>query len=834
MGVFPALGALQKYTVDLMKSRANNNIDTSKLLAWIRISSAGTVGKHPAIQKTNVTGTLLNGENTVAEGKGLILESLPENNSFTTAYGGNSRSGRVGTDFKGNSVYTDSPDRAHRPSPTIDSLTIENGGRGLTRKASFDIKCYTLSQAEIVTKHFYEPGFAVLVEFGWNTRDSINSKADLKQKGPCAIAAYNNYNTILSKRKKSNGTYDGFMGRITGGGYKNAENDTYIVSVELVSIGQVPAYLQVQKNGVLLNDKFSAISTDTGIKFKPEAIDTAAKNKNTYGRGLFMQMYNKLPLAKQTELVKNLVKDNQVDKRGRPWNDPGNYINIDDEIRKDIGSLAGSTIKLKTDTASNITITSDIPDGIELISEKHSFIRIELAFAILNTYNANLEPLPAKNCSEVTTYSYKINTRDTVIRAHSHIFSTDLSKLYIPNSKLPEFGLVNAITSHKLIDKWPIDVDRIENNVSGSVVNGNMFEDDSNNDYAFPQTHDSLPKFLKETQTSVTYKAENYGYLDDLYINFDFFINVISRSNYVAKDIYYELLNGISSAANSYWEFEIYENANNPIKFGKKSKSKSTLPNYQLEIKDTTFLGNIDKTKLKIPEFQSKGIGCPFLSSDLNMDIPAIMQNTILGQRSSLKVETQAEGQPLPRSFFFSKTQDRVVAILNSFKSVNNATVEPSPTSSKKLSQDQIKKQNLELYMKKAIIIPKHQFRSRADIRNGWFDWLSSSNKTTVENFFLVGGWSDSSLLTTIRLRDEGKLSIANGSHSISNPAILSIEFNFEIHGISGLKIGDLFRIIDLPSVFKSGTFQIMEVSHDISDNLWKTTVKATMRNIKI
>ena len=121
MGVFPQLGNISKNVVETFKQRAGKNVAVSDLMSWVRVSSAGTAG-------TN----------------GLVLESMPNTNSFTDSYGGDSKSGRVGTNFNGQSVFVDGIDRSHRPSPTIDSISIENGARGLSRKAKFDIKRATI------------------------------------------------------------------------------------------------------------------------------------------------------------------------------------------------------------------------------------------------------------------------------------------------------------------------------------------------------------------------------------------------------------------------------------------------------------------------------------------------------------------------------------------------------------------------------------------------------------------------------------------------------------------------------------------------------------------
>ncbi len=164
---FPNLSKIPKNVSETLKSRAGKNITASSLLCWIRLVSAGGVG----------------GKGSSSKG-GLVLESFqnkkdpsndenPKKNwstdNFSTRYGNGSKSGRVGTDFQGDSVYARDNDRAYRPSPVVEGISVQNGNKGLSRKCTFTIKCFSLGQVERISEHFLEPGYTVLVEFCWNT-----------------------------------------------------------------------------------------------------------------------------------------------------------------------------------------------------------------------------------------------------------------------------------------------------------------------------------------------------------------------------------------------------------------------------------------------------------------------------------------------------------------------------------------------------------------------------------------------------------------------------------------------------------------------------------------
>jgi len=844
MSVFPQMGIIEESVLNTMKNRIGNNVDVSKLLPWFRIVSAGAASneKYETVDPNYGTGGSSTGgvstytPGTIKESTGLILESIPTNNSFAASYGGvidgERKSGRIGVDFNGDNVYSDGNDRIHRPSPTISSLSISNGNRGLSKKASFNITCYTLKQLEKVSEHFLEPGFVVLIEFGYNTLKSLQQKITITHTdAPCQIAQFNNYEYVLEKRKNSGGTYDGFMGYITDGGITNGDNETYNVSVELTTLGEIPAYLQIHKNGSTSTIGENGLkTTKTGLKYNIKQIENNTTGDNI-GKGLFMQMFNRLPAEKQTPAVKNLF--NETDANKKPWTSKENFINMDDKIREEISKLGGVTYNVNTKpktqstpagTANQIqaaaysgnnpnVATITLPDGLDLITNQ-SFIRLELAFEILNQYAVKLDKSKNETCKEfVPTLSFKINTSDVIIRAHKNIFSTDLSKLYVPNSELPNFGLEKALTTSAQVENSFVDVNNIV------PYNGCMWEaSDDKAKYAFPSTTEYKSNYLKGV-TEITASAGTYGYLRNLYVNFDFFLEVISGTNLVAKDIYYEILNGISSAVNSYWEFDLFMTPNNPDPIPEDDTSSTTVHPMELSVRDTSFSGNVsNKVVDTVSRWYMQGINTPFLTSALNISIPGAMRDHILGQRSSKKVQTQMEGNP--QGYLFAQGQDRVLKLLNSFREENVTTYESD-------DDDDVsnKQANLDLFLQKAIVLPKVYDRS-VDL-----DKFFGSNQ--FDSIFFVAGWRDGNLLNDVRLVNENTLKPEDGS--TPNPAILGIEFEFTTIGISGIKVGDMFKIIDLPKQYTDfGVFQVMEISHELSDSKWITTVKSQMRNMKI
>ena len=59
----------------------------------------------------------------------------------------------------------------------------------------------------------------------------------------------------------------------------------------------------------------------------------------------------------------------------------------------------------------------------------------------------------------------------------------------------------------------------------------------------------------------------------------------------------------------------------------------------------------------------------------------------------------------------------------------------------------------------------------------------------------------------------------------------LDVEFSFTVLGMSGFKVGHLYRIIGLPPQYnKKGAFQVEEITHKVDSKQWITEVSGHFR----
>lgn len=820
---FPQLANIDKTIVTAIKAKTKSNVTTSKVMPWIRVVSC--------------------------LGDFLVLESSREAVSFTQQYGNTGKSGRIGTDKNGKSIYAED-DRGFRPSPTIDSINISQGNEGLSKKTSFTIICYSLGQAELVMEYFMEPGNHVLVEWGENTNASINQKCDPLD--ACTIIQYNNLSYTQTKRKDSGAHYDAVLGTITNGGLSYGDNETFNIGVELTSIGELPAYLQHHK-GIETGKK----SADSGETFSPNEVGKVATNvhkRKDVGYSLYMQMFNKLPSHKRSNALKELPQTQK-------WLlNSANYVNIDESIRKD---LVDSTkdVKLVSENDKELKIPTDIP----LFSDK-SFIRVAVAFTILDFQNrVELTPRKIDGCNNelATTTNGIINWRSTICRAHRNMFSANSNFLYIPNRQHPSFDLAGALSTDGEWKKPLGDLNIVKGNFLTDTVDTHPFayHDKAQASY-FPKDYDlEYSDQAKYDSSYLSYEADSgeWGYLRDLYINFEFFCKTLEASLYNTKDIYYELLNGMSSAVNMYWDFQIIpRGAVLPPPCTDDGYAEYVRTHYQtadgqeeLHIVDATFTGKVKDRGLGKAAFQSRGLKTPFLSAELKFDIPSAMKGQIIGRKLSKLSKNPNKEQPeVDMDGLFTTRIDDVSQKLNIFnvegaklaKDKEKASETPDERRARedaevkqsKEDKEQQAKANYELFIGNGCVVPRVQDRGEnIDVAKESYDWWSA-NETTIEKLAVICGYNDPNLLKKVQLLNEGRLkgNIKTQFTTGKNPPLLPIKFNFTIHGVSGLRVGDTFAISDLPLKYKNKIFQITQISHEVSTNLWQTTVEGSLRNL--
>ena len=607
--MWPHLSNIDSKIANKIRSRADT-IQSSKLNVWMRVFAGA--------------------------GNGLILSS---NNNFelfkaagqgASVYGSPTSVGTIGYNWSGAPV-AGGTDRGLRPSPGIVSFEVKEGKDQISKEATLGIKCFSLQQMEAIQKYFLEPGYTICVEWGWNTDNGGIKMMDAS--GPANIVKQAternlNYDTLNKLRVDSGGEYDTFFGFIVGGNVTN-EGEQFNVNVKLRGAPGLPTYLQSQQH-IQLKDKAGIISNvGQAVKvppYEPELLDKT--NKDTNAR-TWNNMYNQLPSHRQIQHVVSYAT----------FTSAYDFINMDKAVTDAMitdsnGGFWSFDRPLFGAQGSGPTIDvagQDIPK--EKLWSPHNYITMDLAVEILNR-NGGLDEYKFGDKS----VKARINIKTAAIGAFRYMFSTKSSALIIPG-ELPDFRQYF----------W----NRGEITQKGKGVLGVSGVGD------FNPINNSINKrsFVQSTPLDINTKNKKikeapyfWGYLRNLYVNFDMFVEKLNQPNKTIREVLLDILNEMSSAVNNFWNFQLVETQ-------AEADNKAlgiTKGDIIITVVDENWVGqNPEKT---FEYFDHSGIKSPFLESTLDLSIPSEMANQIVSQR--LGRATQPSMPYLSTGGFFTSEAD--------------------------------------------------------------------------------------------------------------------------------------------------------------------------------
>jgi hypothetical protein len=416
MSSFPNFSNVNQYIIDETEARKDNPLYLSSLNAWVRIASG--------------------------VGEGLIVTSNPDYSLFTAAgddpsiYGNSKLAGTIGKTWDGAAV-TMNEGQGYRPIPTITSIEVDEGAGNLSRKASFTITAYTLEQMEEVSKYFLEPGFTIFLEWGWNKADAFNGWDSTLTAN--TVAKYQSFKNTNDRRTQTGGLYDNYLGYITAGGVSISE-DKWQIEVKCTGFTELPAYLTTTDVGKLNSEQADKIKD-----FKGSAI----KSTQDLGIRRFMTMFNELPSTRKVASIKNLIgKSNDRNFRydiKSPFIRAVDFINFDEQAAGKVNNMTdGGAFGYKSNTTNLGDDKVEFPPGTELVNEDNKYISFGFLMSLIN------EGISVRSYKigdrEV---SYTIDTSATYISAFKNMYSTDASRLFIPNQNTPNVS-ANKIMANSL------------------------------------------------------------------------------------------------------------------------------------------------------------------------------------------------------------------------------------------------------------------------------------------------------------------------------------------------------------------------------------------------
>jgi hypothetical protein len=263
-------------------------------------------------------------------------------------------------------------------------------------------------------------------------------------------------------------------------------------------------------------------------------------------------------------------------------------------------------------------VTKDFEVDREKLFSKNTYIRFQKAIQILNE-NGGLESykMGGKNIN-VT-----IDISNVVIGAFPHMFSTKPEVMVVPGS-MPDFSKLLFNSGQMNYDSPPI----INNSING---------------ISFVQ---NTPLTISDNGFSE--EAGYWGYLKNLYINLEFFNKTITQSQKGIREILLSLLNEMSTAVNSLWDFQIVE--------GESTDGETTV----YTIIDRNWVGT--PTGFEIKTFEHNGEASRFLDASLDIDIPGEMASAIISKRLKISSGKDIADVKVNSNTFFSNSGDKFLA----------------------------------------------------------------------------------------------------------------------------------------------------------------------------
>lgn len=733
MQTFPNFSNVKEYIKDELDKRVDNPNYLSTLNSWVRVSSG--------------------------VGEGIMLMSNPDYKLLSAAggssiYGDDKTSGVIGTDWNGNPVFATSG-QGFRPSPTIESLNIDEGAGGLSREASFSITCYTEEQMQKTAEFFMEPGYTIFLEWGWSTPSAYRGWADTLTVND--VVKFQSFKETTTRRETTKGHYDNYFGFITGGDI-SINGDKWTINVQCKGYGELPSSYLSNESGTKNKENGPA------SEFRPKDIG----NLDDVGQIRFMKMFNDLPSSKKVATVHELYKNPSIA-------DAVNFLNFEEDIAEEINKFTdGKWLGLKKDTGQFGDLKVKFPIGTKLVTEER-FIRFGTLIEILNRSINTTIDLGEKQIN------VKISSEETPISAYKYIFSTNAGALFIPNKNTPKFS-TKDIANGKSIQ------DVIEKKESGEIIfkseniHNNSVTFDGSTTISFPNLS-NLEYDPGDGSELVKKPSNSWGYLDDLYVNFDFVKNKLKDSNLLLKDVLYEILNGLSQAVNGLWDFQILE---------KESKNSDIT---ELRIQDMNFVSEVDT----LPSFNVSLVGNSsiFLDTQFKVEVSGQKMNQVIAKRNNADINSDLKSLG---SFSENPIKDKVLLAINDTNEVENTAPPEGET-----EDDETKGETLELFLDKITLLPKAKYVSNDNIE-----------LKDIYDACYFAGFDDKTVLSLLKATD-------NKTQKTPSP-LLPVDFTFVLNGISGFRRGDIFTVKGLPKKF-NGFFQVKEITNSIQGSNWTTTV---------
>jgi hypothetical protein len=301
----------------------------------------------------------------------------------------------------------------------------------------------------------------------------------------------------------------------------------------------------------------------------------------------------------------------------------------------------------------------------------------------------------------------------------------------------------------------------------------------------------SFPREGAQTYTkgseSVTIAAGTCGWIGDVFIDMEVAVQALRDVKRPIKDVLDGVLSVMSEAVDGLWAFQIIENGGT------------------LVITDANLRNPSGGSS--IVEFQMLGTKSFFLDCNFGLTISKEMSSKVYMEKATDGKVTNAD----ELTGLFSNQKDNILKKLN----VETQTPKPAQTIEADDTKDNAWKdlrRNVKIIMNPEVIDK---------------DQIEENN---VDLWGRAGMYLNKKIFADVRKKQTNMNGI-KGTGEAYTGRPLDVEFSFTVLGMSGFKVGHLYRIIGLPPQYSGrGAFQVEEITHKVDSKQWVTEVSGRFR----
>lgn len=361
------------------------------------------------------------------------------------------------------------------------------------------------------------------------------------------------------------------------------------------------------------------------------------------------------------------------------------------------------------------------------------------------------------------------------------------------------------------------------------------------------RTTDLSIAFINNTDNPETLKFNtdetyNSGYIRNIYINLEVVRNAF-QNNDTLRNAIVSILNSINSVFLGYWDFHLKVNESTQcISIVDKNFINEKLNDVRNNIFEFKMHGGNSIIKsLSVNSKLSNEIGMTSLYS-INVDNKGA--NHILNNDSDAFTSIWNDTKntecvykdkfigtllPLDNTDINFKVNMEIKPTDSSINKQNKSYTSPAKDTKNKYDIAQQIQSNTDSYLLKLsqkIENSEHNLKFSTDCKNSY---LPSTESEIYKPFVTSERDTDVDVMRSCIYRKS--TSINQTGKSVM---IIPIDFEMQISGISGIRLGDIFTVDALPTAYKNNSvLQVMGVTHVIKDNIWDTTINAGLRIFK-